>query len=146
MTATHTEIPAPGLEFAMQIHADVGEMIQVGPAADGTRTHFTLTGGQVRGPRIDAELVSGADRFVVRADGTPFVDALYEIRTDDGALITVHNSGPAVPAAEGALPHTTLRFTAPAGPHDWLNKANFVGTIVASLEKGYVTVRVDRIV
>ena len=70
---------------------------------------------------------------------------LVEIKTDDGVMITVHNSGPALPATSAGLAHTTLRFTAPTGQHDWLNKANFVGTLKAEMADGYVLVRVDQV-
>ena len=78
--------------------------------------------------------------------GPAFVDALYEIETDDGFLITVHNSGPASVADSGSLPHTVLRFVAPEGKYDWLNKSSFVGTLEAHLPDGYVLVRVDQVV
>lgn len=73
------------------------------------------------------------------------MDALYEIRADDGALITVRNSGPVMPAGDGRLPHTSLRFTAPRGPHEWLNGFAFVGSLRVNLPEGHVLVRVDRV-
>ena len=138
-------LPQPNLQFAMLIKAHISEVIKVGAVADGVRTHFSLQGCSIKGPRLNAELLTGADRFLMRTDGVPFVDALYEIKTDDGVMITVHNSGPALPATSAGLAHTTLRFTAPTGQHDWLNKANFVGTLKAEMADGYVLVRVDQV-
>ena len=145
MQDAEATLPAPTLEFAMLIRAELAAPVPVGETADGTRTHIPITGGTVSGPRLTGTLLPGADRLLTRPDGVAFVDALYEIRTDDGALITVRNSGPAAPDRDDRLPHTTLRFTAPRGPHDWLNRAAFVGSLRAHLQEGYVLVRVDRV-
>lgn len=140
------DIEPPRLEFAFRIRADLLQSIDVGSTPDGRRTHIPISGGHVQGPRLRAKVLMGADRLLVRNDGVPFVDALYEIETDDGVLITVHNSGPAAVAEGGSLPHTTLRFVAPEGPHDWLNRSSFVGTLEPHLAEGYVLVRVDRVI
>jgi hypothetical protein len=137
-------IAPPRLEFAFLIRADLEPSIAVGRTPDGQRTHIPISGGHVEGPRLRAKVLTGADRLLVRNDGVAFIDALYEIETDDGVLITVHNSGPAAVAAGGSHPHTTLRFTAPEGRHDWLNKSSFVGTLEPHLEAGHVLIRVDQ--
>jgi hypothetical protein len=78
--------------------------------------------GQVR--------AGGADRQEVRADGIKELDALYEMQTHDGAVITIHNQ---VTVDEAVMPEryamSVIRVTAPQGPHDWLNRRLFVGTL-----------------
>jgi hypothetical protein len=145
MSATCSVAP-PRLEFAFLIRADLQPSVTVGRTPDGQRTHIPISGGHVEGPRLRAKVLTGADRLLVRNDGVAFIDALYEIETDDGVLITVHNSGPAAVAAGGSHPHTTLRFVAPEGRHDWLNKSSFVGTLEPHLEEGHVLIRVDQAV
>ena len=145
MSATCSITP-PRLEFAFLIRANLLPSTAVGKTPDGQRTHIPISGGSVEGPRLRANVLTGADRLLVRNDSVAFVDALYEIETDDGALITVHNSGPAAVAEGGSLPHTTLRFVAPEGSHDWLNKSSFVGTLEAHLKDGYVLIRVDQVI
>jgi hypothetical protein len=143
---TTCTIDPPRLEYAFLIRADILPAIEVGRTPDGQRQHIPISGGTVEGPRLLAKVLTGADRLLIRTDGVAFVDALYEVETDDGVLITVHNSGPAGVAEGGSLPHTVLRFVAPEGRYDWLNKSTFVGTLEAHLKDGYVLVRVDQLI
>lgn len=137
----------PGLEFALQIQALIAPGQPVGATPDGTRTFIPITGGAFEGPRLRGSvLAGGADRLRVRPDGVVWIDALYELQTDDGALITIRNRGAVSDPAPGHLPRTSITFVAPAGPHEWLNRAVFVGTLLATPEKGYVRVRVDRVI
>ena len=66
----------------------------------------------------------------MRHDGIKELDALYEMRTHDGAMITVHNQ---VLIDESVQPEryarSCIRVTAPDGPHAWLNRRLFVGTL-----------------
>ena len=143
MTNKGSDIGMPTLEFAFEIRAEVLSPIQVGRAPDGTRVHIPITGGTFEGPNIKGTVLPGADRLVVRNDGVRFVDAVYELETDDHTLITVRNSGPGKP--EG-LTKTTPRFIVPEGPHDWLNKSIFIGTVDAHVADGYVLIRIDCVV
>ena len=72
----------------------------------------------------------GADRQTLRPDGIKELDALYEMRTHDGAVITVHNQ---VLIDDSVQPEryarSCIRVTAPQGPHAWLNRRLFVGTL-----------------
>jgi hypothetical protein len=72
----------------------------------------------------------------VRDDGVTELDARYWLRTDDGVVIRVHNQvvlNPPAQGVEGAKQYlrSSVRFEAPIGKYDWLNKAVFVGTLVA---------------
>jgi len=72
----------------------------------------------------------GADRQTLRPDGIKELDALYEMRTHDGVIITVNNQ---VLIDEDAQPQryvrSCLRVTAPQGVYAWLNRRVFVGTL-----------------
>ncbi|WP_256861404.1 DUF3237 domain-containing protein [Hydrogenophaga sp. H7] len=109
-------------------------------AHEQRRLHQPLQVGQQQGdcrlrhphgPRLRGTVLpGGADRQLLRADGVKELDALYELQTDDGAVITVRNR---VLIDESATPgryaRSVLQLSAPAGPHDWLNRRVFVGTL-----------------
>jgi hypothetical protein len=91
-------------------------------------------------------MVGGADWQLVRPDGVTEVNALYSIRTDDGAVIIVDNRGIIVPAAAGiGYVRTNPRFHAPQGKYDWLNKTMFVGTITPSPQGSAVIIRAFKV-
>lgn len=84
----------PTLEFALQLHVEIAPGRPVGDTPDGKRTFIPITGGAFAGPRIRGSVLpGGADRLRVRPDGAVYIDALYELQTDDGALITICNRG-----------------------------------------------------
>jgi hypothetical protein len=52
-----------------------------------------LTGGRFEGKIAGEVMPGGADTQRVRPDGTAEVDARYMIKTDDGAIVYIHNHG-----------------------------------------------------
>ena len=72
----------------------------------------------------------GADRQLQRADGARQLQALYEMRCNDGTVLTIDNQviiDETEPGKRYAMSH--LRVTAPQGPHDWLNRRIVLGTL-----------------
>lgn len=134
---------APALEFAFEARVSIAAGIAAGPTSVGERRMVPITGGTFEGPRLKGEvLAGGADWQLTRPDGAMTIEAIYAIRTDDGAVIAVRNCG-VVDRASGYV-RTTPTFEAPIGPHDWLNKAVFVGTLrVAARDQ--VVIRVYRV-
>jgi hypothetical protein len=125
--------PVPTTEFVFEIRAELAPTEVLGDTKDGMRQVIPITGGTVTGPGFTAEIVpGGADYQLVRPDGVRELEAVYMIRTDDGALINVVNDGiivdPQVNNGEAYI-MTTPRFTAPLGKYDWLNKTVFVSRI-----------------
>ena len=133
---------APGLCFAFAIKAKVGPVQDLGQTARGRRRIIDIVGGEVAGPRLDGEILTGgADWQIVRPDGTIEVVARYTIRSTSGAMIYVQNEGLRVASPEilarmskGELvPFDSYHFrTAPcfetADPSlKWLERATFVG-------------------
>ena len=97
-----------------------------------------------QGPRLRGRVLpGGADRQWLRSDGLKELDALYEMQTDDGAVLTVRNR---VVIDETALPgryaRSSVRITAPDGPHAWLGRRVFVGTL-ESLKPAREAVRIS---
>jgi hypothetical protein len=89
----------------------------------------------------------GADRQLVRKDGVTLLNALYEMQTDDGTVLTILNRVTADPAAQPAYTRSMVEVTAPAGPHGWLNNRIFVGDLhVLPPERKAVLIRVYEVV
>ena len=86
--------PAPELEFAFEVRAEVADPTVVGQVPNGLRRIIDILGGTVEGPRIKGRVVpGGADWQIIREDGFTEVDARYTLETEDGALIYVSNLG-----------------------------------------------------
>lgn len=118
-------------EFAFEALVSIDAATRIGDTALGKRRFIGITGGTFKGPRIEGEVIpGGADWQTVRADGVTVIEAIYALKTSDGAVIAVRNLGLVSPTPEGGrYVRTNPTFDAPQGPHDWLNKSIFVGTI-----------------
>lgn len=142
-------VTAPATELALELNVSISPAVVVGPSAHGTRQFIPITGGRFSGANgLKGEVMAGgADWQLRRPDGVTEVTAVYSIRTDDGVVIEVDNRGIIVPPGDGspAYVRTTPRFHAPQGPHEWLNKTAFVGTISPSPQGGAVVIRVFKV-
>ena len=114
---------------------DVAERESWGMGPRGERWCVPILGGQFWGAEGFEALhgtvcAGGAARQTLRPDGMKELDALYEMRTHDGVIITVHNQ---VLIDESVQPEryarSCIRVTAPEGPYAWLNRRLFVGTL-----------------
>jgi hypothetical protein len=87
--------PAPELEFAFALEAEVGAPLDLGiTATQGRRRIVPILGGRFEGPAIRGRVLpGGADWQIVRADGSAELDARYTLESDGGALIYVANRG-----------------------------------------------------
>jgi hypothetical protein len=120
----------PGIEFAYEALVTLDPATFVGPTPLGRRNRIPITGGTFEGPRIGGEIVPGGmDWQLIRADGFMVIEADYMMRASDGALIHVYNKGVTGVTDGQRYGRTTPIFEAPDGPHAWLNKAVFVGTL-----------------
>ncbi len=128
-------VPRINARLAWTAAVDIAPREALGPSALGERFIVPILGGVFWGGpgfeglhgRIRA---GGADRQLLRADGVKELRAEYEMETDDGAVFTVDNRvvvDESVQPERYALSH--LFVTAPAGPHAWLNRRVFVGTL-----------------
>lgn len=151
------EIEPVRTEFVFEAKVDCDAPRVIGPSKHGRHQLIPIVGGSFAGPRIRGDvLAGGADWQHVRADGVVEIEARYTIRAEDGALISVCNRGianmnPTPFGSPGETPgpyaRTQPEFEAPVdGPHDWLNKWLFVGTLqVLSFAPLTVQVRVFRV-
>jgi hypothetical protein len=142
-------VAAPATELALELYVEIAPAVVIGASGHGTRQFIPITGGRFSGANgLKGEIMAGgADWQLRRPDGVTEVTAIYSIKTDDGAVIEVDNRGIIVPPAEGSAAYvrTAPRFHAPQGPHEWLNKTTFVGTIAPSPQGGAVVIRVFKV-
>lgn len=139
----------PRTEFVYQAVVEIAPTAMLGDSPLGERRIVLITGGAFEGPNIRGKVLpGGADRQLIRKDGVRRLDALYEMQADDGAVITVRNQVLIDPGRGGPdYRFSTLDITAPEGPHAWLNRLVFVGTL-NSLRPGReaVLIRVFKVV
>jgi hypothetical protein len=126
-------IAPPRSDFIWEAIVDIAPTIMMGEGPTGERRMVPITGGTFAGPRLRGRVLpGGADRQLVRKDGVRRLDALYEMQTEDGAVITVHNRVVVAPRqGQPDYRFSTLEVTAPDGPHGWLNGLAFVGTLTS---------------
>lgn len=121
----------PLCEFVYEAIVDIADVQNLGQSLQGQRFIVNILGGEFSGPRMKGRVLpGGADRQLLRPDGVKELDALYEMQTDDGAVITVHNQVLVdMPTPEQRYARSVVKFRAPAGPYEWLNRRVFLGTL-----------------
>jgi hypothetical protein len=87
-----TDQPPP-LEFLMAISAEVGDLVNMGPAPLGERRVVYITGGTFAGPGLRGEVIGGADWQIARRDGALELDARYALKEERGGLVQVISQG-----------------------------------------------------
>ena len=82
----------PACKFAYEAIVDIAERQDLGASPLGARFIVPILGGSFEGERLRGQVLpGGADRQWLRPDGVKELDALYEMKTDDGCVITVRN-------------------------------------------------------
>jgi hypothetical protein len=122
--------PSLRLELVSRLTVQIGEPIDAGRTPAGHRRIIPITGGTAEGPGFSGEVLPvGADWSLVRLDGVPTVTATYLVRTQDGTVLTVSNTG-SIKLGEIVMGITRPSIEAPDGPYAWLNDAVLVGSLV----------------
>jgi hypothetical protein len=139
-------------EFIFEAKVGIGSALVIGPSSMGKSQLIPITGGNFKGPRIQGTVIpGGADWQLTRPDGVMTICARYTLKVDDDAVISVVNKGL---VHMGRNPdgsplvyvRTVPAFEAPVGPHDWLNKSIFVGTLTVGPPRDKcVIIRVYRV-
>lgn len=138
-------IVLPKTEFVYEAIFDLDPTQELGQGPLGGRRIVPIKGGIFQGPRLKGKVLptGGADRQLVRKDGVRMLDALYELQTDDGAVLTVHNKVTIAPRPDGSnYAFSKIDITAPEGPYDWINRLVFVGTLHSLRPEPKVLIRV----
>jgi hypothetical protein len=138
--------PQPGLEFVLEELVTLEPTMTIGDTPYGLRRRVPITGGSFEGPRLKGKVLpGGADWQLRRPDGYTVLEAEYMLQAQDGALIHLYNKGLAHSVnADAATRYirTVPVFEAPNGPHEWLNQAVFIGTLVAVTDMSVPAVRI----
>jgi hypothetical protein len=120
----------PRAEFLYEAICQIGPTISLGVSPLGERRIVNILGGTFAGPGVRGTILpGGADRQLVRADGVTELDALYEMQTDDGAILTIRNKALIDTKAPAAPRFSKITLQAPEGPHTWLNRIVIVGSV-----------------
>lgn len=137
-------LPEPVLEFIFEAVVTLDPPQEVGVTKYGRRRIIGINGGTFTGPAMKGVVLpGGADWQTVRQDGTADLVAKYSLKTDDGVIIYVQNTGirtaPAevlarlargeeVPPSDYYM-RTAASFEVGTGSkYDWLNKAVVIST------------------
>lgn len=126
------EPPTAQLLWTAAVTVAPREDLGTGPG--GERFIIPITGGLFWGgsghEALRGQVVAGgADRQLWRPDGMKELDALYEMRCDDGTVLTVHNRVLIDDSVAPRYARSHVQVTAPEGPHAWLNRRRLVGTL-----------------
>ena len=128
--ASQIPITLPRTEFLYEAIVDIGPMVPLGLSPWGERRIIHILGGEFAGPGLTGVVLpGGADRQLVRADGVTELDALYEMQTDDGVILTVRNNVTSDGAAN--YRYSRIAIQAPEGAYAWLNRIVIVGDLAA---------------
>jgi hypothetical protein len=134
-TSTTATIPMvlPQTEFVYEAIVDIDPAIQLGMSPYGDRRIVPITGGTFEGINgLKGKVMNGgADRQLVRRDGSVNLDAVYELQTHDGVIISVRNKVLSIPATDKKPRYafSNIDLTVADGPYGWLNNGIYVGTL-----------------
>jgi len=97
-------LPPPCLEHVCDLAVTIAAPVEVGQTASGLRRMIPITGGLVRGPRLNGQvLAAGADFQLILGGGTQaHLDARYVIELDDGHRVFVQNRALRVTSLENS--------------------------------------------
>jgi hypothetical protein len=114
------------------IHLQTRPPIEVGAGPAGTRMIIEITSVQVKGDRLNGEMLgaAAADWATIGPDGMGTLDIRETIRTDDGATIFVQYQGKLDLSKGIQFPMTAYvapRFETGDERYAWLNRIQAVG-------------------
>ena len=139
----------PKVEFLYEAWVDCAPLRSLGQGPLGERRMVPILGGHFAGPRLKGVvLAGGADRQLIRPDGVHLLNAVYEMQTDDDAVLSVSNRV-TIDRRDASAPYarSSVEITAPQGPYGWLNDRVFVGTLTPQPpERHAVVIRVFTVV
>lgn len=119
----------------------------IAPEQDlGARKIYNITGGTVRGDRVNGTILpGGGDWVTARPDGTAVLDVRGTLETDDGDLIYVWYRGVVAPGENGLYWRTTPVFETASEQYKWLNNIVAVGVHTGDIKPGKVAYEVYEI-
>jgi hypothetical protein len=139
--ATEKNPPPPALEFVFEAVILLAPPVELGVVDGARRRLVPITGGTVKGPRLNGKVLSGGGDWQAIGKDRTVIHAKYTLEASDGTRIAIDNPGVRVAAPDiiarltagedldPALYYfrTTPVFEVQAGPHDWMTRSVFVG-------------------
>lgn len=142
--ATPETLPPPSLEHVCDVAVTIAPPIEVGQTPMGMRRIIPITGGTVKGPKLNGRvLASGADFQLIVGGGTQaHLDARYALELDDGTCVFVQNTALRVASLENSQrimqgqpvkPEEIYfrcqpRLETAAPQWAWINESQYIGT------------------
>ena len=123
----------------------LGPVVEVGPTPTGFRRVIPIVGGTVTGTMVGEVLPGGADWNVVRPDGSTELWARYELRLDDGAVVSVTNTALVAPDADVPFLTHPAFDVGDDGPVE-LRWGLFIGVLTPAADGASVHLEVARLV
>lgn len=139
-THGHAQTATPVLNHVMDLNVSIDKGFNIGQTPDGNRNVIPITGGTFEGPNIKGTILcGGADYQMMSHDGSRNrLEAIYNLRTDDGTYIHIRNRGIVTDNYFFCAPV----FEAPSNSkYAWLNNAIFVCRPI-TFKKGGIVLRV----
>lgn len=125
-------MPAPEMEFVMQLRVKLAAPYSVGETPKGRRTVIPITGGTFEGPLLKGTIIDGGADWQLAKGNRTELEAIYSIKTDDGVYIHIRNRG-IIANEKDAQGNPSFYFKAAPqfeAPEDskyaWLNNALFL--------------------
>lgn len=125
----------PQLNLIWTAVVDIAPVEDLGVCPSGHRYMVPILGGDFfAGPGIEglsgSILPGGADRQLVDHSGFKTLDAIYEMKTTDGSVLSIRNRVKVdLNSPEGPCRLSVISVTAPSGPLEWMNRRVFLGTL-----------------
>lgn len=152
-SAKAQEFIKPELEFVCELKVTIEEPMEQGLTPHGKRIIIPISGGTFEGPGLKGTVLKGgADYQYVSIDGNRTeLNAIYNIKTDDGVIIQVQNTGLLCKTDKKHSAgnsevyfRTAPKFEAPVdSKYAWLNNAIFICKPVG--KKDYISIQVWKV-
>jgi hypothetical protein len=97
-------LPAPRLEHLCDLAVTIAAPVEVGQTPAGLRRMIPITGGTVKGARVNGKVLAGGADFQLILDGgtQAHLDARYVMELDDGSRVFVQNTALRVASLENS--------------------------------------------
>ncbi len=86
--------PTLETKYVFTLTVSIADVTTAGDIGHGVRRIIPITGGQVRGEKVNGKVLPfGADFQIIRPNELIELEAKYAFETDDGAVVYVENTG-----------------------------------------------------
>src|ERR1700756_4830176 len=142
-------------QYAFTITVEIAEVTTAGDIGHGVRRIIPITGGEVRGERVNGKaLPFGADFQIIRPNELIHLEAKYAFETNDGAVVYVENKGircgpvdllQKLKRGEPVDPRliyfrTVPKFETGAEKYHWLMESLFIGSAAPHADRVVIDV------